>query len=108
MGELKKNIYIIGSPDIDLMLSHSNPKLSEVRKRYKINFDKYGIVLLHPIVTTYKKKENKYNSEILVNAITKSKFNYVVIHPNNDTGSNTILKSYSKLKGEIQILSSFY
>ena len=98
MGELAKNIYIIGSPDIDLMLSQAIPKLSEVKKRYKINFNKYGIVLFHPIVTTYKKNENKENSELLLNAINKSRFNYVVIHPNNDRGSDIIIKSYSKLK----------
>ena len=98
MGELVKNIYIIGSPDIDLMLSRSIPKLSDVKKRYRINFDEYGILLFHPIVTSHKQKKNIENSEILVKAINKSKFNYVVIHPNNDRGSDAILKSYSKLK----------
>ena len=32
MGENKNNIYIIGSPDIDIMTSKNLPKLSEVKK----------------------------------------------------------------------------
>ena len=44
MGENKKNIFIIGSPDIDLMYSKDFTNFKSNEKRYKINFDKYSYV----------------------------------------------------------------
>ena len=51
MGENKKNIFIVGSPDVDIILSKSLPTLKEVKKRYDINFDKFAIAILHPVTT---------------------------------------------------------
>ena len=50
MGEIKRNIHIIGSPDLDVMISEL-PKINNVKKRYDINFDSYGILLFHPVTT---------------------------------------------------------
>ena len=36
MGELKENIFVIGSPDLDIMESNSLPSISEVKKHYEI------------------------------------------------------------------------
>ena len=46
MGENKKNIFITGSPDVDIILDKKLPKLSHVKKRYDINFDNYAIAIL--------------------------------------------------------------
>ena len=54
MGENKKNIFITGSPDVDIILDKKLPKLSHVKKRYDINFDNYTIAILHPVVTNTK------------------------------------------------------
>ena len=51
MGEDIKNIYKIGSPDIDIILNDKLPTLKQVRKRYDINFKEYGIVLWHPVTS---------------------------------------------------------
>ena len=61
MGENKKNIFIVGSPDVDIILSKSLPTLKEVKKRYDINFDKFAIAILHPVTTNIDnlKKEAK-------------------------------------------------
>ena len=40
LGELKEAIKIIGSPDIDIMLSNHLPKLEDVKKHYEISFEK--------------------------------------------------------------------
>ena len=94
IGELKKNIYVIGSPDVDLLYSDL-PSIDEVKKRYNISFLNFGIVLFHPDTLS---KDNAIYSKILVNSLIKSKFNYVVIYPNNDHYSREILQSYKILE----------
>src|SRR3989344_7147672 len=39
MGERPEDIFVIGSPDIDVMLSGKQPSLNSAKKRYDIKFD---------------------------------------------------------------------
>jgi UDP-N-acetylglucosamine 2-epimerase (hydrolysing) len=106
MGENKKNIFIIGSPDIDILLKKDLPKIESVKKRYGIPFKKYAVCIFHPVVTD--QNNILKHSKILVNSIKKSKKNYIIIYPNNDLGYKIILKSILKLKNlnSIKILPS--
>ena len=96
MGENKNNIFIVGSPDVDMILGKNLPNFSKVKKRYEISFSNYAIGILHPITTNLinLKKETK----IFINSLIKSGLNYVLIYPNNDHGSDIILKEISKFK----------
>ncbi len=94
MGEQKENIFIIGSPDIDIMISKRLPDLEAAKKRYKIFFKTYSIVIFHPVTTEIKNLSKQTN--ILVNSLLESKGDYIVIFPNNDTGSEIILEIYKK------------
>jgi UDP-N-acetylglucosamine 2-epimerase (hydrolysing) len=96
MGENKKNIFIVGSPDVDMILGEDLPNLNQVKKRYEISFSNYAIGILHPITTNLNnlKKETK----IFFNSLIKSGLNYILIYPNNDHGSDIILKEMSKYK----------
>jgi len=96
MGENKKNIFEVGSPDVDLILSDSLPKLDSARKRYNISFGKFSIVIIHPVTTNLKNL--KRESEIFFSALVKTNLNYIVLFPNNDLGSEMILKEIHKLK----------
>jgi UDP-N-acetylglucosamine 2-epimerase (hydrolysing) len=105
MGEIKKNIFVIGSPDIDVIKSKKLPSLEETKKKYDINFDEYGLALLHPVTTNIKELKNE--TIIFLNSIKKSKKNFILIYPNNDYGSDLILKEYDKLNhSKIRILPS--
>ena len=97
MGEEEESIFIIGSPDIDIMLSDKLPDLDFVKKRYEINFDKFGILVFHPVTTEYE--DIPKQAENLVNAVVESGMNYVVVYPNNDMGSEFILEEYKRFKG---------
>lgn len=101
MGEDKNNIFVIGSPDVDIIMNKKLVNINLVKKKYNINFEKYGICIFHPVTTELSKIEYQINS--LFKSLIKSKFNYVVILPNNDTGgeiiSNKILY-YKKMKNE--------
>lgn len=92
MGESEQRIFIIGSPDIDIMFSDKLPSLSEAKAKYEIDFEKYAILMFHPVTTEYE--HIKDYSKNLVNAIIKSNKKYIVVYPNNDIGSKEILDTY--------------
>jgi len=106
LGEDSKTIHVIGSPDIDVMFSHNLPALEEVKSKYEIQFDKYAILLFHPVTTELKSL--KKQTEILVNEILNSGRNYVVIYPNNDHGTEIIINCYKKLheNGRLRLFPS--
>ena len=91
MGECKDSIYIIGSPDIDVMMSNNLPDLSKVKKKYEIYFNDYHIFLYHSVTTELYDLKSKIG--IIIDAIITSNLNFVCIYPNNDKGSDIILES---------------
>ena len=97
LGEDKKHIHIIGSPDLDLMKGKNLPSLDHVKKYYNINFSKYSIAMFHPITTEYKNVSKVIKQ--FVDALIDSKLNYILIYPNNDLGTEEILYEYKRLIG---------
>lgn len=95
LGEEEKRIFVIGSPDIDVMMSDNLPSLQEAKKRYDIDFEKYGILMYHPVTTEYDTIGEKIKA--VVNAVIDSKKNYIVVYPNSDLGSEVILNEYKRL-----------
>lgn len=94
MGEKKKSIFTIGSPDMDVLLSKKLPSISYVKKRYEIKFKDYAILLWHPVTSkldTLNKETKK-----LINFINLYDQNFIVIYPNNDPGTKIIVKNYLK------------
>lgn len=96
MGELESNIFEIGSPDIDIMLSTKLPSIEKAKNRYEIPFKKYAIFMFHPVTTETGHIEKQANE--LVNAVLEDESNYIVIYPNNDMGSSDIIKAISRLE----------
>ena len=96
MGENEKNIFVIGSPDIDIMFSKNLPSLNEVKKKYEFSFENYAVVMFHPI-TTEIKNIDEY-SKNLISSLIESNFNYIVIYPNNDLGSFKIIDNFSVIR----------
>lgn len=94
LGENKEDIYVIGSPDIDVMKSDMLPTLQQAKDRYQINFEDYGILMYHPVTTEYQSIGNKIKN--IVDSVIASNKNYIVIYPNNDLGSEVILNEYKR------------
>jgi len=84
LGEQPESVFVIGSPDIDVMLSHDLPTLLEVRERYEIPFERYGILMYHPVTTELDRMER--HAQELVEGVIRSELPFVVIYPNNDAG----------------------
>lgn len=95
MGEVPDSIFVIGSPDIDVMLSDRLPSLAEVKRRYEINFLEYAIFVYHPLTTELHLL--KRNIESVVDALVASGLNFVTIYPNNDAGTAIILEAFERL-----------
>lgn len=96
MGESKNSIFTIGSPDVDIILKKKLPNIFLAKKRYNINFEKYAICIFHPVTTELQKIE--YQIKSLLNALIKSKFNYIILLPNNDLGHDIIFDQIISLK----------
>ena len=96
MGEKESNIYIIGSPDIDLMTSSNLPSLKSVKKGFDISFSRYAIFIYHPVTSSLHNLLD--NVQEVMKAIVASEKNYVVVCPNNDPGSEIILEELEMLK----------
>lgn len=95
LGENVDSIFVIGSPDVDLMLSDDLPSLDSVKAYYEIGFDDYAILMFHPITTELENMEAY--AETLVQAAIASNLNFVVIYPNNDMGSSFIFRAFETL-----------
>jgi len=98
LGEDPSSVFVIGSPEIDLMLSPDLPKIDSVRIHYEIAFEKYAILIFHPVTT----EQNNLASDVatVTKAAKHSGDNYVVIYPNNDPGSEVIFREYEGLKND--------
>lgn len=101
MGENANNIFIVGSPDIDIMVKN-NYDIDYIKKKYNINFENYAIMIYHPVISKIDFLKNKI--KVLVDSIIESDRNYVVIYPNNDMGSDIILEEYKRLIGNDKII----
>ena len=96
LGEINSSIFVIGSPDIDVMFSEELPSLEIVKNYYQIPFEKYAIVMFHPVTTEVNEMANYVDN--FMSALQQDHHNYVVIYPNNDLGSQTIIERYIPLK----------
>jgi len=101
LGEAPNTIFRIGSPDVDVMLSDTLPKLEQAKERYQIPFDQYAIAILHPVTTEYELQAQQ--AEIFVDSLLASEQNYIVVYPNNDHGSEFIFNAYKKLKKQVNV-----
>lgn len=96
MGEDESKIFIIGSPDLDIMKSGDLPSLDEALSHYEINFKTYALSLFHPVTTEYKFMQ-KYAKNYF-EALKNSSLNYIAIYPNNDNGSKFIIDEILNLE----------
>lgn len=97
MGEDEDSVAVIGSPDLDIMSSDKLPTLAEVKSKYGLHFDQYGIFMFHPVTTEVASLPQ--HIEHVISSLLQSDQNFVVIYPNNDHGSEIILAELQRLEG---------
>ena len=97
LGENKESIYIIGSPDIDLMNPDSLLPIDNVRSRYEFSYEEYAVLIIHSVTSELDDIHSQI--KIIVDEVIDSNLNYIVIFPNNDSGTDTIIKEYERFSG---------
>jgi len=95
MGEEEGAIHVIGSPELDAHAAPSGVSLAEVRARYAIPFDDYGIAAFHPVTSEVATMGDQ--ARALFGALEASGRNFVVILPNNDPGAEAIMQVIDRL-----------
>ena len=105
MGEPADTIHVIGSPELDFHARPSGVTLAEVKTRYAIPFDDYGICTFHPV--TSEQDTIGAQAEAFFSALEASQRHFVVILPNNDPGADHILAAIGRLpKDRFRIIPS--
>ena len=98
LGESPDSVFNIGSPELDTHARPSGVSLAEVKSRYAIPFDDYGIVVFHPV--TSEQDNIGAQAKALFGALVESGKNFVVIMPNNDPGTEAIFAVLEQLPPE--------
>lgn len=101
LGEVVNSIYVIGSPDVDVMNSSDLVDIDKVMKYYEFDFHDYAILLFHPVTTELD--DLPRHVRILVDQVLLSELNFIVIYPNNDNGTKIILEEYERFKNHKKI-----
>lgn len=95
LGESETNVFVIGSPELDIHSKNSGLTIDLVKKRYDIDFEEYGICIFHPVTSELDTIGSQAKS--FFEALSESGKNFVLILPNNDPGCSQINKEINKL-----------
>jgi UDP-N-acetylglucosamine 2-epimerase (hydrolysing) len=98
LGESPESVYNIGSPELDTHARPSGVSIEEVKARYAIPFDDYGIVIFHPV--TSEADTMGAQARALFDRLVASGKYFVVILPNNDPGTESIMEVLATLPAE--------
>ena len=95
LGEPADCVHNIGSPELDTHAQPSGVTLAQVKERYAIPFDDYGIAIFHPV--TSEADTIGAQAQALFSRLEASGRNFVVISPNNDPGTEDIFAVLDRL-----------
>ncbi len=98
LGEPEETVHVVGSPELDFHSGPSGVTIAEVKARYGIPFDDYGIAVFHPV--TSEAAEMGAQARALYGALAASGRNFVLIAPNNDPGSEAIFEVIERLPAD--------
>lgn len=95
LGEIKKNIFIVGCPSLDALFAEKELSEKEIIKKFKIDITKdYILIIQHPVTT--ESHESKKQILQILGALKKIKTQKLFILPNNDSGAINIINIIKK------------
>ena len=95
MGEIKKNIFVVGCPSIDALKSEKQITQKKIFAKFKLDLTKpYSIVIQHSVTSEIYSAQKQMKQTIL--ALKKFDMQHLIIFPNNDAGSDKIIKIIKK------------
>lgn len=119
LGEKPENVFNVGCPASDLLLSEKEISFEELKKQvfkitkkedWKNNFDEnFFLVVYHPVTTEFNKIETEV--ENIFQALTEFDNSIVMLWPNIDAGSEKIvevIKRFEKIESlKIGVFDNF-
>lgn len=106
MGEESWRIYNVGALGLDSIKTQKLISKSSLSKKLGLNFKKKVVVCIFHPVSLEKEKTGEQMHEIMV-AIKDLRIQTAIIYPNNDTGSQAIIKEIENSR-ELPNIKSFY
>jgi GDP/UDP-N,N'-diacetylbacillosamine 2-epimerase (hydrolysing) len=97
MGELKKNIYVVGCPSLDALFSAKKIDSKDILKKFNLDLKKdFAIIIQHPVTS----EDNYSGKQIIetIKAVKKIPIQALFVLPNNDSGHDKIIKIIRKSK----------
>ena len=98
LGEPADTIFAIGSPELDIHARPSGVTIGEVRRRYEITPEEHGVAIFHSV--TSETDTIGAQATAFFRSLEASGKQFVIILPNNDPGSDDIVKVIRSLPGE--------
>ncbi|MDB9773750.1 UDP-N-acetylglucosamine 2-epimerase [Candidatus Pelagibacter sp.] len=100
MGEEKWRVKTIGYPTVDLIKQKNYATESELKKKFNLKYDdKIVIFTQHSVTTEYEDSLNQLKKSLkALEKVSKEGIKIIITYPNNDIGSDLILKSLKNKK----------
>jgi len=105
MGEKKENVFLVGSPGLDTILSEPLLSRGDLDRICNLDLDKPFFLLLQHSVTTQIDEAKKQIKETL-GAIKKLKIHTIAVYPNSDAGGRAIINEINRLR-DLQYIKIF-
>ncbi|MDI6781218.1 MAG: UDP-N-acetylglucosamine 2-epimerase [bacterium] len=89
MGEDKRRVFLVGAPSLDTILNELLLPIEDIRKQFSLKED-FILLVQHPVVTEVDDVERQIRSTM--EAVVSIGMQAIVLYPNADTGSQTIIR----------------
>ena len=97
LGEIPKHIFPVGCPSIDALKSEPLIDKELIKDKFKLDINKNFLLLIqHPVTSELSNLSKQIKQSLL--AIKESKMQHLIVYPNNDAGSEYILREIKRAK----------
>ncbi|MFH1896685.1 MAG: UDP-N-acetylglucosamine 2-epimerase [Candidatus Desantisbacteria bacterium] len=105
MGEEKERVFLVGAPGLDSILNEQLISRESIEKQFDIE-DDFLLLVQHPVVTEIDAVERQIRTTM--EAVISMGMQTIVLYPNADPGSQTIIKVINEFHNPpmIQVIKS--
>jgi GDP/UDP-N,N'-diacetylbacillosamine 2-epimerase (hydrolysing) len=97
LGANEKNIFIVGTPDLEIILRKDYPNADLIYSKYKIKpKEPLMLVSFHPVINEFYKVSDQIM--IICDIIEELKYQTIITYPNTDAGGTQIIKCINELQ----------
>ena len=89
LGEDPENVYFVGAPGVDLLLSEEGYSKEDLEKTYGVSAGDYVLLLQHSVSTAAGKAPQQIDDTL--QALSKLGKPVIALYPNNDSGGEAIV-----------------